>query len=642
LTSSSRSAISRRVPLSVVFAAALILVLFLKTMLAYLLDLYSDEIFYWLASTRPALAYSDLPFMTALWAGAGSRLFGHSPLAVRSVFLLAGTAVPFLIYWVARPLVPRKEALEAAALALCLPLGGFLGLLAVPDVPLVFFGVLLAGLFERATRTCHSFFWVSAGIVAAFGMATHYRFGLFPLAMLFYLLITPSQRIHFHRPWPWVAATIAMVGLVPAIVFNLNTDLSGLGYHLVDRHPWEFQASGLLHVFKQAGLVTPPLYIALILTLGSLIRKGAAGDDRRALMACLAVVPLGIFLVLAPWADSTRTSIHWPLSGYMPLLVYLPQTLRHTTYWLTKRMDLVKARRIVVMVPAIGFAGTLTAFAGMGSQAFNEMLRPLTGPGVLSTKMAGWRESMTYLDSWLADERDDALLITDNYYTAAQLQFALGNVAPIFTIDNDKAIRDGRSVQFRLWERDALALAREQISSAVFISEDSTLSLDARLDVISRACALLPGLEFADQFSFLGGDRQFSLYRTSRHNEASDSPHLCPLPSQAWLDLPAADSELSGFVDISGWAFNEGGGIEQINLLIDGMTVMELPRNTERSDVVGVFSVENDPAGDILGFRAQLDTRLLTDGIHTFVLEVISSQGQWQHFRGTRVRIRNN
>jgi hypothetical protein len=47
----------------------------LKLIFAQRLDLYSDEVFYWLESTRPALAYSDLPFVSAQLAGLGPALF---------------------------------------------------------------------------------------------------------------------------------------------------------------------------------------------------------------------------------------------------------------------------------------------------------------------------------------------------------------------------------------------------------------------------------------------------------------------------------------------------------------------------------------------------------------------------------------
>ena len=56
------------------FIAAFGIVAILKFYFASELDLYSDEIFYWLASTDLSLAYSDLPFMTALMAGMGSAI----------------------------------------------------------------------------------------------------------------------------------------------------------------------------------------------------------------------------------------------------------------------------------------------------------------------------------------------------------------------------------------------------------------------------------------------------------------------------------------------------------------------------------------------------------------------------------------
>ena len=101
-----------------------------KTFLAFKLDLYSDEIFYWLASTQLALGYSDLPFMTALLVRLGSSLTDGSALAVRSIFLVMGSTVPLLVYWLAYPITGKQAARQSALISLCLPLGGFLGLLA--------------------------------------------------------------------------------------------------------------------------------------------------------------------------------------------------------------------------------------------------------------------------------------------------------------------------------------------------------------------------------------------------------------------------------------------------------------------------------------------------------------------------------
>ena len=178
-------------PVKRVFAMGFCLLLVVKLILAYSLDLYSDEVFYWQASTHPALAYSDLPFMTALLIGLGSALTTllniEPAFAARSLFLLLGCSLPFLVYWVARPITDQQQALESAVLTLCLPLAGFLGLLAVPDVPLLCLGLLALGYFERALRSNGIKSWMLTGFFVALGLSTHYRFFLYPLAAILFL-----------------------------------------------------------------------------------------------------------------------------------------------------------------------------------------------------------------------------------------------------------------------------------------------------------------------------------------------------------------------------------------------------------------------------------------------------------------------
>ena len=139
------------------------------------LTCYGDEIFYWLASTQLALGYSDLPFMTALLVRLGSSLTDGSTLAVRSIFLVMGSTVPLLVYWLAYPITGKQAARQSALISLCLPLGGFLGLLAVPDVPLIWFGLIALGAFERALQTDSAVCWILTGLSTACGLSTHYR-----------------------------------------------------------------------------------------------------------------------------------------------------------------------------------------------------------------------------------------------------------------------------------------------------------------------------------------------------------------------------------------------------------------------------------------------------------------------------------
>lgn len=616
------------------FIVGLLCILTLKLLFATILDLYSDEIFYWQASQFPAIAYSDLPFMAALLSGLGTAIFGNTALAVRTLFLILGTAIPGLVYWLAMPLVPRRQALEAAALSLCLPLCAFLGLLAVPDVPLLFFGLLFIGFLERATRQNRVHYWIAAGVAAALGVSTHYRFALYLLAALLFLCAFPVNYRFWRAPRLYLAVAILMLGLYPMLAFNLGNQLSGIDYHLLERHPWEFQVEGLLHVFKQAVLVTPLLYLALAVTLYRLLLAARGGDRTRGLFALFAATNLGVYLVLAPWTDSTRTSIHWPLSGYLPLLVFLPETLRVCFNSLAQRYSEKIAQRLIAATLVLGFSGSLIALLGVGSQALHAQLRPLLGEGILSNKMAGWKPLNRYVDSLLSSEHLDpqALLVTDNYYTGAQLALGLHTPMPIFNIDEDKAIRDGRAVQYQIWQLNGSALNSRASLSGLFISEDSTLTVPDKIAIMQRACSYFGGLQFLSQFSQFDGEKVFSFYRGDGRGASGTAPHMCPMPTLGWVDQPQSDAQIGEVLTVSGWAINEGKGLASITVLLDDEPIGEASYGLAREDVVTAMKVQTDPNAPNLGFEFSISTSELPKGDAELSLRATGVTGEVQVF----------
>ena len=628
------------------FLFGFLVIVILKLTFAAALDLYSDEIFYWQASAHPALAYSDLPFMAALLSGTGTFLFGNSALAVRALFLLLGSSIPFLVYWMARPILPRPQAWEASALSLCLPLAAFLGLLAVPDVPLLFFGLLLIGCFERATRPDaqphYSLrFWLLSGLVAALGISTHYRFALYVFSALIALLVLRDLRVQWRRPGLWLALCLLAVGLYPAVAFNLTYDLSGLDYHLLDRHPWTFQPQGLLHPLKQAGLVTPLLYVALLATLATLLRKASQGDSRRGLFAAFALCNLGTYMVLAPWTDSTRTSIHWPLAGYLPLIVFLPETLRTWYVWVSTRRGSVFARSVIAATVGLGFCGSVVALLGVGSQSLQDQLQPILGRDVLSNKMAGWGELTGHVSDLLQRPMFDSgtTIVTDNYYTGAQLELALDGHRAVYNIDTDKAIRDGRAVQYELWKKNAAGLSRLTPGSVLFITEDSTLTVPDKIGTLLRACQHIGSLEFVEQLQLFEGEKAFSFYR-GRTLTASENPTTaaCPLPSLAWIDTPQAGEEVADTLTISGWVVNEGLGVESVDILLDGQVVTRANYGQPRPDVVEAMVAEDDPNAPNLGYSISLAPD--ASGSVELAIRVQGKSGEIQEFGHRSIVIR--
>lgn len=616
----------------------------IKLLLAFRLELYSDEIFYWQASQFPALAYSDLPFMAALLAGLGAELLGASPFGVRVLFLLCGATLPPLIYWVALPLHGRKQALLSAGLSLCMPMLAMMGLLAVPDAALLMFGLLFIGFLERATRLGDTTFWICAGLAAALGLCTHYRFSLYILAALLFFVLDKRQWHYWRAPRFWLAGGIASIGLYPALSFNYLNQLSGLDYHLIDRHPWQFQLEGLLHPLIQATVVTPLLYACLLYTLWQLLKLSRQGDERALLFALFALTNLGVYMLLSPWSDTTRTTVHWPLSGYLPLLVYAPYTLALVQKRLGQKFQDKKAAKLIVLVPATGLLGSVLLFAGIGSQGFNQSLQQLVGPGVLSNKMAGWSPLAEHLQQIKTQNAlpADMLVVTDNYYTAAQVRFATRNDG-VYTTDTNKAIRDGRLTQYQIWGLDTNGLLENWSADAIFITEDSTLDSLEKTSVMSKTCGLFSQVELLDQLFLFQGDKIFSFYHAKGLRPAGmerTSFQECPMPSDSWLDTPDRDADLKGRSLISGWAINSS-GVAQVKVLLDGIVVAEARRTLAREDVVALKNTIVDPAAPYLGFAIELDTTHLRNGNYQLGLELITGGGERQRTGSRTIRVNN-
>ncbi|MDE0478079.1 MAG: glycosyltransferase family 39 protein [Gammaproteobacteria bacterium] len=602
-------------------AAACGLLLIVKVWLASRLDLYSDEIFYWLASTMPAPAYSDLPFVTALLAGLGSALDPGNPLATRALFLAGGSCLPAVVYWVSLPFAGRRDALQAALLSICIPLGGFLGLLAVPDVPMLLCGLIGLGFLDRALRTDGIGHWLAAGAFMALGLCTHYRFVLFPAAAMLYLLL--------HRRDVWrnggflLAAGIAAIGLFPILWANLPGNMGSASFYFVERHPWQFNAEGLLQVPMQILIVTPPLYALLLYSAWLMFKRR---DTHVNLLLWVAVPHLLVYALFAPWSDANSTTEHWPLPGYFPLLVFAPEALRRTQAWLARR--LTGAALAAGAIPAIGFAGALIALAGIGSQSWQTQLQPFVGAGVLSEKMAGWEEFAEHTGQLLREDFDgQPVTVTDNYYTAAQLQFA-EVAAGAYTLDMDKAVRDGRFRQFELWGRTGEFVRLRPGEPMLFITEDSALDVEQKHELMSRACGLADSLEQIDQLSLFEGDKRFGFYRgrvSAEINAPAASP--CPYPPRAWIDQPAQGAILSGTIAVGGWAYNEDLGVERVLLLLDGDVIAEFEYGLPRPDVVEARDFRTDPNQPNLGFRGEFDTAAFASGRRELSIRIIDSRG---------------
>lgn len=247
--------------------------------LAHALPLVEDEAYYALWATVPSAGYYDHPPMIAWWIRAGEVLFGHTPLAVR--------LLPVLAFALATPMAARVAVLAAgdaaagrrAALYLnAMVVVLVLGFTATPDAPSTFFWALTGWALAEATAgNRHGGWWLLAGLGAGLGVLSKFTNLFLWVGLAGWLLATRAGRAELRRPVVWAAAALALAVLVPYARWNMAHD--GLGLTRQFGRIGSGEAPGwhwlLAYLGATVALVSP---VILIDALAGVPRaRGAAG-----------------------------------------------------------------------------------------------------------------------------------------------------------------------------------------------------------------------------------------------------------------------------------------------------------------------------------------------------------------------------
>lgn len=487
-----------------------LLVAVIKLILAATLAPFSDEAFYWQESRHPALSYTDLPALTAWLIRASETLFGHGVLAMRAPFLLLGALLPLLVVRLAGHLGTAANAWRAGTWALLLPLGGGLGVLALPDVPLTAAVLGSACALERAISRGWWRDWVAGGVCLAVAGLAHYRAAMLWASLLVVVLLYRQARQLWRHPGFWLAGLLGLVGLLPTLWFNMQSDWSGLGFQALDRHPWRLQAEGLLQLPEQALVTTPLLYLLLLVALVATWRRRGRQPAWSVVGGMAGTFIIG-YLVLGMFADNLRFRVHWPLPGYLLLAATLPALLDE--WRLGPRMRWVAALRLA----AAGFAavGLALAFAWLALAAIPAAATLLGSHKAYPANLVGWREAGAQARQLLA-VNGDTVLVADNFKLAAQLDFQLGGTAVVYSLDHALNAKHGRAAQLRIWQRDGQALRLLPEGTVVLLAVDETAGRERdRRHWLRGLCASLDEIEPVGRVELHDGARRFAFYRAA-------------------------------------------------------------------------------------------------------------------------------
>lgn len=458
-----------RKALAIVFAAAV-----LRLVVAALFPLVPDETYYWDWSRHLAAGYFDHPAGIALLIRAGTFAAalvgaGPSPLSVRLFPVLAGLVGSIAVVAAAFRLGGAEAAVHAAIAVVVLPLAAAGLVLATPDAPLL--AATAVGLYfvvravQAPPRTAASLaWWALAGLALGAAFSSKYTSILLPVGATLAVVFRRELRSRLAEPGPYVACVFATLVFLPVLVWNAHHGWISFAFQV---HHGLGAPSGspvkreLDLIGGQAGLVSPILFVLMIVACVRALRRGSPAAW------LLAVVAAVSFVFFAASAVRRPVEANWPAPTYIAAIPLLAATAwgasgrrwRVAGYWL---------------------AGLLSAFVYL--HAVTGRLLPIPARrdplarGVGFERLAQQAEAAERAAS--AQSGTASWLGADRYQDASEIAFHAPDHPTVFSVN-----LSGRSNQYDLWPGFP-ELARR--------GDDLVLALDEVDGMHSTAARLAP------------------------------------------------------------------------------------------------------------------------------------------------------
>jgi hypothetical protein len=286
----------------------------LRVIYACVIDLRTDEAYYWTWSKENVLSFLDHPPMIAWFIRFGTAIFGDTNLGVRFAGIVAMLATQLLLADIVRRLTHDVRAVMFAVLMPEAAL--YYGLLMAkvsPDVALIPFAVAMVWALVRLTETGDGRWWLAAGLFAGLALLSKFTAVMLVPAVAAFMLVPDWRRRWLTSPYPWLGALIAVVVFLPVLIWNAGHDWASFRFQFVRAiatHELSFRTVGefIGLQFGLVGIILLPVVLSgVALTAWRGYRRG---DAIAILLSTCVIVPFGYFF----WKSlSLRVGDTWPM-----------------------------------------------------------------------------------------------------------------------------------------------------------------------------------------------------------------------------------------------------------------------------------------------------------------------------------------
>jgi len=286
----------------------------LRVIYASVIDLRTDEAYYWTWSKENVLSFLDHPPMIAWFVRFGTAIFGDTNLGVRFGGILAMLVTQLLLADIVRRVT---HDFRAVVFAVLMPEAAlYYGLLMAkvsPDIALIPFAVAMLWALVRLSESGDGRWWLAAAVFAGLSLSSKFTVVMLLPAVAAFMLVPSWRRRWLLSPYPWLAALIAVVLFSPVLIWNAGHDWASFRFQLVRAtaaHELSLRTVGD-YIGLQFGLVgfilLPVVLSGVTLTAWRGYRRG---DAVAILLSTAVIVPFLYFF----WKSVTlRVGDTWPM-----------------------------------------------------------------------------------------------------------------------------------------------------------------------------------------------------------------------------------------------------------------------------------------------------------------------------------------
>jgi len=473
--------------------------------------LFGDESFYWLEGQFLSMSYSELPGWTAWMIRLGTSIFGNHYFAVRIISYLGFLSIFAGIYLINRLLKSNNNGHNNYLILFSIPLFVLVAVMALPDIWLVVFVVWIIYFLIQAVKRNRVIDWLLLGLIVAMSLNVHVRMWIWLFFAGLSFLICFNQKGELIKSALILSLPVAIMGMLPIMVFNYQNEFALFSFQFEQRHPWQFQWKNITFLLSQIIVISPIifwLWLRQILTLKNHFKT----NPIIAWILLTAILHWIFYAVMSLFVDGLRTTVHWLLVSYVPVLAVCSVVIKNK---ILPKKAIITGGLITLLM--------LSYFSFYNSQSSNIQAR-------IFDNSLGWQELSVSIKR-LQREHNTENLITDYFMTASELAFELDGINSIQVLTHPKNIKHGRQKQLKIMHI-LLENPQAYTKQALLIVEDSGIKLQEKGAYYMNLCQNFKQVQFLESVIIERSKKLFHIFKIHNQQET----RKCKIPPLFYVE----------------------------------------------------------------------------------------------------------